>query len=101
MLYSSPHARIPLPHRRHLLHRPDRPDRVRDRAADSAVLRPALRRRRVWLRRDPRRVLAEALPLVRATLQVGLPCGTPPGRADPNVVPPPLSPPPPLPALVP
>src|SRR6266576_5078595 len=61
MLYSPPHARIPRPRRRHLLHRSHRPDRLRHRPADSAVLRAALRRRRVGLRRGRRRVLADAV----------------------------------------
>ena len=61
MLYSTPHARIPRPRRRHLLHRSHRPDRLRHRPADSAVLRAALRRRRAGLRRGRRRVLADAV----------------------------------------
>src|SRR5690349_11424407 len=86
MLYCSPNARIPRPRRRHLLHRPDRPDRLWDCDADSAVLRAALRRERPRVRRRARRLLLHAVRRDRAARETIRPHWAPAGVARDDAV---------------
>src|SRR6266702_3337887 len=61
-LYSSRHVPLPRPPRRHFLHGADRPDRLRDRAADPPHVRAAFRSAGHRLRRPDFRVLGDAVP---------------------------------------